>query len=596
MGNLQNQFLAQYCEKYTEPFNPQIMIKKDEDIIEAVKKVILSAQRDKFFTIKVQGFRTIDSYIEIENVLHSVMEKRKNKRIKINVIDYIDMKPSDIKLLEVSYYLEVNGDSRSIKVYIAIPRIVDKYYFRIAGSLYSAMYQIVDGSIYNNSSASSKKNDPAVNLKTLNGKVTIVNKPYKNKLKLFGENSSMSCKCFIADMFGKKIPLIKFFLTAFGLVETMRYLCISDTYVSDKPFIDPDYYCFEKDAKLYISVPKMYFDRSDVYQSFVYTVYSQFQSDKDTVNEMYNSVYWKQKLSNEYKNHKGKNFNNELQGMYVIESFNHVYDMITHEEIRLPEEYKKDIYALTRWIMYEFNTLKERDNCDLTYKRVRFAEYIASIYAIKLSTNINSVSNLGSKITIEKLCQSLNIRYTHIIDTLAKSNLVAYKNSVNDNDVFMVTKYTYKGISGIGEKRTSAVPTKYRMVNASHLGKVEMNASPNSDPGMSGLLCPYAQLYEGGFFTDYQEPNNWPNVVSEMINEFRTNTNRRCLFEAKQSILGTNEKENIERVDDNICATHNMINQCIVPDEAPIAGYPIEGSGLLSFTWVDHTYDEDDDF
>ena len=81
-----------------------------------------------------------------------------------------------------------------------------------------------------------------------------------------------------------------------------------------------------------------------------------------------------------------------------------------------------------------------------------------------------------------------------------------------------------------------------------------------------------------------------------MINEFRTNTNRRCLFEAKQSILGTNEKENIERVDDNICATHNMINQCIVPDEAPIAGYPIEGSGLLSFTWVDHTYDEDDDF
>ena len=72
MGNLQNQFLAQYCEKYTEPFNPQIMIKKDEDIIEAVKKVILSAQRDKFFTIKVQGFRTIDSYIEIGDKRNSV--------------------------------------------------------------------------------------------------------------------------------------------------------------------------------------------------------------------------------------------------------------------------------------------------------------------------------------------------------------------------------------------------------------------------------------------------------------------------------------------------------------------------------------------
>ena len=45
------------------------LLGNDDSIIEHLKEVILSAQRDKFFTIKVKGFRVIEDYREIYNIL-----------------------------------------------------------------------------------------------------------------------------------------------------------------------------------------------------------------------------------------------------------------------------------------------------------------------------------------------------------------------------------------------------------------------------------------------------------------------------------------------------------------------------------------------
>ena len=132
----QKEFIAAYNNEYREQFNPVLFTRNDDSIIEHLKEVILSAQRDKFFTIKVKGFRVIEDYREIYNILYDTEAKTRNKRIKINKFDYIDLKDSEIKLLEVDYHLEANGEKQDIKIYISVPRIVDKYYFRIAGSTY----------------------------------------------------------------------------------------------------------------------------------------------------------------------------------------------------------------------------------------------------------------------------------------------------------------------------------------------------------------------------------------------------------------------------------------------------------------------------
>ena len=84
---------------------------------------------------------------------------------------------------------------------------------------------------------------------------------------------------------------------------------------------------------------------------------------------------------------------------------------------------------------------------------------------------------------------------------------VDYVDMVNDNDATTALKFTYKGIAGLGEDG-AAVQDVYRYVDPSHIGILDLDVSSTSDPGMSGMICPMANVYNG-FFSEYQEPNNW---------------------------------------------------------------------------------------
>ena len=47
----------------------------------------------------------------------------------------------------------------------------------------------------------------------------------------------------------------------------------------------------------------------------------------------------------------------------------------------------------------------------------------------------------------------------------------------------------YEVISGIGEK-SNAISNAYRSIHPSHMGRVDLDSSSNSDPGVSGTICP----------------------------------------------------------------------------------------------------------
>ena len=294
-------------------------------------------------------------------------------------------------------------------------------------------------------------------------------------------------------------------------------------------------------------------------------------------NHLFETNFWKECLGAEYKT------KTVAKGESVLDSFEHIYDNKSRDIIRLPMEQKKDIYCVLRWIMYEFNSNRIKDNTDLSINRIRCEEYIASLYAIKLSSNIYRISNPNNKITLNKLISTVSIKYSYLLDQLKSCKLVPYKNSVNDNDALSVLKFTYKGISGIGEKKSSAVPNKYRLVNASQLGRVDLDSSSNSDPGMSGTLCPYLQLYEGGALSDYKEPNSWERSVDSMVDNYKKANNLIDLFQAKQEILGTDESENISRVVDSVESIERIMSPFIhISSNSEIMdGIPLEGSGLI---------------
>ena len=68
------------------------------------------------------------------------------------------------------------------------------------------------------------------------------------------------------------------------------------------------------------------------------------------------------------------------------------------------------------------------------------------------------------------------------------SNLISYRDKVNDNDATSALKFTYKGISGLGEDGAS-IQDVYRYVDPTHIGILDLDSSSGSDPGMSGMIC-----------------------------------------------------------------------------------------------------------
>ena len=105
-------------------------------------------------------------------------------------------------------------------------------------------------------------------------------------------------------------------------------------------------------------------------------------------------------------------------------------------------------------------------------------------------------------------------------------------------------------MSGIGENKASAVPVKYRLANPSHIGKVDCDTSPAGDPGMTGLICPYAELYPGNYLAEYKEPCNWREVQDSVIDEYRKIYSMNSIFKSKEELMGTSEgRELLESIE-----------------------------------------------
>ena len=540
--------LSKYSKTHREPFNEELFVRSEYDIIEDVKKIILSVASpsnvntngEKMF-IGINYFRTIDDYREVQNVLYELesKEKRRNKRIDYNIHDYINLKDSDIILLEVNYHLEVNGNALDNSVYIDIPKVINKYYFRLSGTVYSTLYQIADSSTYNNSQ--SKKKERRITFRQEFQKHDVYEKKSKIEQLIYNEDGSTSstivqCINYTTNLFGNNIPLCKYFLANYGLTGAINYLRLAEIYLTiDTPYHpNEQFVTFFKD-NVFISVPYMIWDASPVTQSFIYAVLTNCPKKCTDLEKLYTKDYWLMMLGSDFKNKSVE------KGQAMLDSTKSNYSLIMKEGLRLPESDKGTLLDVLRWEMYEFDALYNKDNYDMTYKKIRVSAYIAGIYAAKLTTNLINSTNGINSLTVEKLYKNLNIPHSFIIDILKKGNLVSYKNNVNDDDIFSVLKYTFKGTSGIGENKASAVPVKYRLANPSHIGKVDCDTSPAGDPGMTGLLCPYAKVYDGGYLGEYKEPCNWREIQDKIIDEYRKIYSISSIFKTKEELLGTQE-------------------------------------------------------
>lgn len=439
----QAELISKFNDTHREKFNPCFFERNEDAIVQKIINVILSSQRDKTFTIKVKHWEVVEDYATIIKYLREYEESSPNKkRRKDNKYDFIDMKDSDISLLIVDYYLKIRDEEDNMRVYIMIPKIINKYYMRINGNLYSTIYQLVDASTYNNRTSSNKKKNQVVTFKSIFMPIVISSRS-TNISSITKE--TIKCTFYTATIFNKTISVFKYLLGAKGLTETMRFFNISNIYFFDRvpeEYNNDNYYIFNQ-KKIFIVVPKVLME-NDIIQSFVLTIFHSI-GKSTTLRDLLTQNFWYEALSREF-------IANAFidKAISVLDSLEHIYDISTKEDLHLPEEDKEDIYCILRWIITNFNKLYMKDNLDVAIKRIRFEDYIAAIYAAKISPGIYRISDIGNKADIKALQRAVNIRPNYLLASITKQKFINYRNMVNDMDSIIAIKYTYKGISGIG--------------------------------------------------------------------------------------------------------------------------------------------------
>lgn len=526
-------FMHDFNDKHREQFNDYWFERNDDDLIEGMKQIILSCERDKYFILKVLNFEVIKDYEDINRELYNYYNsKTKNGKKIDNDYDYINLRDSDVMLLKVRYYIKLNVpdnkiriDSKTgeleksegeVEVLITLPRYVNKYYFRILGNYYNPIFQIVDGSTYNNSTSNSKCQ--TITLKTQFMPIKVY-KEYYDVVDVV-DKIPRRCVLYTSYIFLKKTDTIKFILGRYGFYGALELLELEGIYIQNADFatpLDPEktYNFVDKYDKVMVSVVKRLFDKDNVTQSFVYTILKNVKK-LEKFDEIYDPRYWTKTL--------GVDFQSATldKGIPVLDSLEYIYDLRTKQSIRLPMEDKEDSYKILRWMMREFSFLKNKDNINISTKHPRMAdEYLPVIYAMKISRNLYRISDKGKNVTFKDVVRVIDTPPNYILKNINATNLVDYVDLVNDNDAELALSFTYKGVSGLGDQGSgSAVPLIYRAVHPSHLGKVDLDSSSASDPGLSGIICPMAKIY-GDSFSDYQEPNGWKNFYDEILFELK---------------------------------------------------------------------------
>lgn len=584
----QLEFVSKFADKIAVKFNPELFTRSDQQIIEQLEKIILSCQMDGLFTIRVRGFEVIDDYVEINRRLQAFYEesnKKSSRRKRMdedNRYNFIDLKNSDIQLLIIKYYIAIKGEEECCDVMVAIPKVVRKFYFYLSGNYYLPMYQIVDASTYNNSTSKSSKNH-RITLKTNFPPISIYRHEYmindinENKVQL----TEFDCT------FSKTVPAALFIFAKYGLVEGLAKLGVSNIIsVSDSPEpfgSDDNWYVFKpkKNNSIYIAVPKVMcttsketkeFKETNVIQHIVYTLILCIEADA-TLEDIYGDTYWVGKLGSYYSA-----ANRLAKGYTILSSIESVFDINVQEQIHLPWTEKKDIYSIIRWMIREYTMLRMKDTLDVTKKKIRCAEYIAAMYASRLNSNIYRLSMMGNKADIKSIKKVIYIQPMYLITELTKSQLLSFRNMVTDMDSFAALKFTYKGISGVGENN-GKIPESFRLLDLSNMGIIDPDASSASDPGVTGSLVPTLHPYEYGYLTDEMEPLNWEGRYELLYNQFKEILGLEEVLEFKRDVLADEQAAKDLALSRLSTELANQINTTVANEVT--TEIALEGSGTI---------------
>lgn len=481
------EFIKDYLNPNEERINTPLMNREYDDNL--VEYIINSCKSlEALDEIEFLGYDLITDEKMID--MNDYITTRKKTRKKTD-IKYMYMQDSRYMELRLRFKLTCKDDMDIITKKLLVPIPDDNGYYTIKGKKYFLLYQLVDASTYTTRHNLTLKSLMPVTVKRTSEEFTDT------------EGSSYTAPTYVVYIFRKEVKALQLYFAKIGVKKTLKYFKMEHVmrFVENEGDREKNLY-FQINSKLFLEVNKYFFLEHQYVQTMAFMVLSvapkrlsmEHISDKD---------YWIEQLgastsvTNAYNHHE--------KGQNMLRSFGRMLDETTKEILKLDDENRKNIYAVVRWMIQNFNELRKKDNLDLSNKRLRCNEYVASLLTAAFSERVNRVIAKGNRVTIEKVRDIFKFPGNILMEKLYSSGLLRYDDRINDMDFFSKFRFTLKGPNALGSKNDNNISIKYRGIHPSYLGRIDLNVCGTSDPGSSGVITPFCET-EGLYFNGAQEP------------------------------------------------------------------------------------------
>ncbi len=515
-------YIHLFPNKHEDEFN-QDLINATMDT--SVPDLVIMAMQEfeSVENIKILSTKVVDEQDLVDINEHSININFKRKRVEdLEIPKNKHIMKTRCGEIQFTIQIKTNLNEKTIVKKILYPLTDRNGYYVINGRKMRAIWQLVDASTYSQ-----------------RGKITFKSRMpiiiYSNKSRpIFDYNEiehivpsySYAVESKPKGSFGgrgkagkkntKYYNPLMIYSSKMGIVRTLEFFgCESVLSIVEKVDEDVTDLCYFFPLNgLYIQVFKEPFDSFKYVQGVVCMLYNLASKEFPVTAENLDSTqYW---ISRTGYQGSIKSPTRNLQTFYekglgTIYMVERLLDNNTKKNLRLPDEYKQNIYTVLFWMITNFDELKKRNNIDMKTKRIRKNEYIVfGTLGKKINENLNRLIEKrgNSKMnTLDTILELFNFNSDIIISGMkSMGDLIKSDEIVNDMTYLTDVAYSSKGFASLGENSSKAISAKYRHLHPSHLGIVDLNTTSNSDVGMSGSIVPFVKLYDGFYFNEDREP------------------------------------------------------------------------------------------
>ena len=508
--------LSDYCRSFDDKLNlPLIRRELDKPLYLYVYETIKSLE--VFDSVKILSYEYKEMPNDIKMNEYQRTRSQNGKKVQEESVEVMHMTESRVNELTIHYELSIDTKaedgttkvvSKKYSKNILIPVADDDGYYMLKGKRYILMYQLVDSTTYSTSNSVVLKSIMPIVLKR------------KSKVIHDVDRNPFTIPVYSTAIFKNEINMMLLFFAKMGFKEGLMYLSM-DKVISLTTSLDDDldkYVYFKISQEAFVKVNRFAFDESTEVKSVAGMILDAV-NNRATVKDMLDTNFWLEKLGHQ-PNIQQPNFK-RAKARNLLLSVDRMMDMTTRRVLNIAADHKDSMYSALRWMFMNYNELKSKRIMDITNKRLRDNEYIASLMTRELS---NSLYRIMSKVrkpqsrNLNTLEELFSFRGDILINNLYNSGLFKFDDVVNDMDFFNKLKYSIKGPNSQGGSSGKTIATCQRGIDPSFIGRIDLNVVGNSDPGSTGVLTPFIKTF-GLNISDKKEPETKQYELLKIIEE-----------------------------------------------------------------------------